>query len=235
VPVERDPVSGRLLSGDPLGRGDKGRGSADRRPGGRAVLVAACSGAVLTAVVGAVVLLTGGDDPAAPAAAGTTEQPRTVAPSAPVADSGPRDVAVTMTVTAVTPPPGFGSDPAYGTVGQEVAATWTIAGACDGTGPCEVTYCQGADRCAAPFTGEPGGAGYQARFSAPVAWREPQCSGGAVDNLVTWTMSGGGDDVVVSGTWVQQATQVLFPGSDGRDCGVYLVDFAMSSSGPEPG
>ena len=43
VPLERDPVSGRLLSGDPLGRGDKGR-SSTRTPGKTALITARCGG-----------------------------------------------------------------------------------------------------------------------------------------------------------------------------------------------
>ena len=116
VPVERDPVSGRLLSGDPLGRGDKGRSA--RSPGKTAMITAGAVAAV-AAVVVAVVLFTGNNDPdpdqTAAAGAQTTEQ-TTEAPTTtsaapttttPAVETGPRDIPITLTYTTITPPPGF--------------------------------------------------------------------------------------------------------------------------------
>ena len=34
----------------------------------------------------------------------------------------------------------------------------------------------------------------------------------------------------MTGNWVEQSQQTLFTGSDGRDCGVYLAEFTITSS-----
>ena len=80
VPLERDPISGRLLSGDPLGRGDKGRSSA-RTPGKTALITAGAVAAVAAVVVAVVLVVTSGNDPdpdptAAAGQATTTSRPR---------------------------------------------------------------------------------------------------------------------------------------------------------------
>ena len=232
VPTERDPVSGRLLSGDPLGRGDKGRSA---RSPGKTALITAGAVAAVAAVVVTVVLVTGGDDdPEQTGAAGvqTTQQATTSAApttTTPAVETGPRDIPINLTQTKLTPPPGFGPDPAYGTVGEVRPRVWTITGPCDGSGPCDVQHCQAPGQCGVTFSGVPEGSGYVARFSVPVQWGAPECTGGAIDNTVTWSISGTGDDVVVTGSWVEQAAQVLFTGSDGRDCGLYLAEFTVAS------
>ena len=143
VPVERDPVTGHLFSGDPLGRGDKGR---NVRSPGKTALITGAAVAAVAAVVVAVVLFTGNDPDPDPTAAGapTTEQTTSAAPTTttPAVETGPRDIPVTLTFTKVTPPPGFGQDPQYGTVGQALPRTWTLTGPCDGVGTCEVQHCQ---------------------------------------------------------------------------------------------
>jgi hypothetical protein len=231
VPVERDPFSGKLFSGDPLGRQDKGR-SSTRTPGKTAMITAGAV-AVVAAVVVAVVLVTNNDpEPQQTAAAPTsTEQTTSAAPTTttPAVETGPRDIPVTLTFTKVTPPPGFGQDPAYGTVGQTLPRTWTLTGPCDGVGTCQVQHCQAPGQCSVTLTGEPQAGGYVYRFSDPVQWSAPECTGGTIDNTVTWTFTGEGDDVTVTGNWVEQSQQVLFTGTDGRDCGVYLAEFTITS------
>lgn len=231
VPVERDPVSGRLLTGDPLGRADKGRSA---RGPGRTALVAAAAVVVVAAAAVTVFLVTRDDasDPTAVGAVQTSEQTTTSAApttTTPAVDTGPRDIPIAMTFVEVTPPPGFGPDPAYGTPGQVVNRTWTVTGPCDGAGPCDVQHCQEPGTCAPAFTGEPQGGGYVARFSTPVEWGAPECTGGTIDNTITWAFSGEGDAVTLTGSWVEQATQVLFTGSDGRDCGLYLAELTIAS------
>ena len=231
VPVERDPYSGRLLSGDPLGRGDKGRSA---RSPGKTALITGGAVAVTAAAVAAVVLLTGDDDATDPSATAlpttvqttTTAAPTTTTPPVP---TGPRDIPVTLTFTGITPPPGFAQDPAYGTVGQVLPRTWTLTGACDGTGPCDVQHCMAPGQCATTFTGQPEGGSYVARFTDPVQWGAPECVGGTIDNTITWTVTGTPEDPTVAGTWVETAPQVLFVGTDGRDCGVYLAEFVIAS------
>jgi hypothetical protein len=262
VPPERDPVSGRLLAGDPLGRRDKGRRS---HTPARAALITAAAVAGVAAVVVAVVLVTGRDDPAPDltAAAGaatseqspsdqspsdqtpseqtpseqtlsegtTTEQTTSAAPttSPPAVETGPRDVPVNLIQTAITPPPGFGPDPTYGTVGEVRPRLWTITGACNGSGPCDVQHCQAPGQCTVSFTGKPEGKGYVARFTSPVQWGSPTCSGGSIDNTITWAISGEGDAVRITGSWVEQSAQVVFTGSDGGQCGLYLAEFEIAS------
>jgi hypothetical protein len=233
VPVERDPVSGRLLSGDPLGRGDKGRSA--RSPGQTALITAAAVVVVAAAAVTVFLVTRNDDDPDPAASAGgvqTSEQTTTSAApttTTPAVETGPRDIPISMTFTNITPPPGFGPDPAYGTVGQVITRTWTVTGACDGAGSCDVQHCQAPGECSATFSGEPQGSGYVARFTTPVQWGAPECTGGTIDNTITWSFSGEGDDVVVTGSWVEQAAQVLFTGSDGRDCGLYLAELTIAS------
>ena len=239
VPVERDPVSGRLLSGDPLGRGDKGRSA--RSPGKTAMITAGAVAAV-AAVVVAVVLFTGNNDPdpdqTAAAGAQTTEQ-TTEAPTTtsaapttttPAVETGPRDIPITLTYTAITPPPGFAQDPAFGTVGQVLPRTWTVTGPCDGQGPCEVQHCQAPGQCGLTLSGQPEAGNYVSRFSSPVQWGAPECTGGQIENTVTWSITGEGTNLTVTGSWVEQASQVLFTGSDGRDCGLYLAEFTIAST-----
>jgi hypothetical protein len=232
VPVERD-LSGRLFPGDPLGRQDKGRTST--RTPGKTALITAGAVAVVAAVVVAVVLVTGGNDDPDPQAAGgqpTASQTTTAAPTTttPAVETGPRDIPITLTFTKITPPPGFGQDPQYGTVGQTLPRTWTITGPCDGVGSCEVQHCQGPGQCSVTLEGEPQSGGYVYRFTDPVQWSAPECQGGTIDNTITWSITGEGDDLTVTGNWVEQASQVLFTGTDGRDCGVYLAEFTISSS-----
>jgi hypothetical protein len=233
VPVERDPVSGRLLSGDPLGRGDKGRSA---RSPGKTALITGAAVVVAAAVALTLFLVTrNGDDPDPAAAAGGVQTSEVTTTSAapttttPPVETGPRDIAITMTFTKITPPPGFGPDPAYGTVGQVITRTWTVTGPCDGAGPCDIQHCSEPGNCPTTFTGTPQGAGYVSRFTSPVQWGAPECTGGTIDNTITWAFSGEGDDVVVTGSWVEQATQVLFTGSDGRDCGLYLAELTIAS------
>jgi hypothetical protein len=238
VPVERDPVSGRLLSGDPLGRGDKGRSV---RSPGKTALITAAAVVVVAAVAMTVFLVTRGDEGDDPAAAAgvrgpgettlSTPSTTSAAPTTttPPVETGPRDIPIAMTFTQITPPPGFGPDPAYGTVGQVITRTWTVTGPCDGTGPCDVQHCQEPGSCSATFTGTPQGSGYVSRFTTPVQWGAPECTGGTIDNTITWAFSGEGDALVVTGSWVEQASQVLFTGSDGRDCGLYLAELTIAS------
>lgn len=232
VPVERDPVSGRLLSGDPLGRGDKGRSA---RSPGKAALITGTAVAVVAAVVLTVLLVTrpGEDpDPAASAGVQTSEQITTSAApttTTPAVETGPRDLALTATITRITPPPGFDPNPSFGTVGQVIDLTWTISGPCDGSGACEVRFCLTPGQCDNTFTGTPAGGSYVGRLQSPVQWRGPECTGGVIDNTFTWSFSGEGDAVTVTGSWVQQAPQVLFTGSDGRDCGIYLAELTIAS------
>jgi hypothetical protein len=215
VPVERDPVSGRLLSGDPLGRGDKGRSA---RSPSKTALITATAVLVVAAVAVTVFLVTRNDaDPDPVASAGgveTSEQTTTSAApttTTPPVETGPREIPIAMTFTQITPPAGFGPDPAYGTVGQVIERTWTVTGPCDGTGPCEVQHCQAPGECSATFAGEPQGSGYVGTFTLPIQWGAPECTGGTVNTTVTWAISGEGDAVVVTGSWVEQAAQVLSP------------------------
>ena len=233
VPIERDPVSGRLLSGDPLGRGDKGRSA---RAPGRTALITAGAIAVASGEVVAVVLVTGGNDeldPSAAAGARTTEQTTTSAApttTTPAVETGPRDIPITLTISKITPAPGFGQDPAFGTVGQVLPRIWTLTGACDGSGPCDVQHCRGPGDCIYSFSGQPQGNGsYVGQFTNPITWQDAECSGGTLDIVLTWTFSGEGDDLTVSGTWVESASELLFTGSDGRTCGVYLAEYAIAS------
>ena len=231
VPVERDPGTGRLLTGDPLGRDDKGRSA--RSPGRTALITAAAVAVVAAALT--VFLLTRSDDDADPAASAggeqTTQQATTSAAptTTPAVETGPREVTVTFTTTKVTPPPGFGPDPARGSVGDVTTATWTLTGPCDGAGPCDVEQCDNAG-CGPVGSGEPQGTGYVVRWSSPMTWDQPQCSGGTYDNTVTWAVSGDGDDITVTGSWVTQAAHVLFAGTDGRDCAFYLNEWSIASS-----
>jgi len=234
VPVERDPVSGRLLSGDPLGRGDKGRSA---RSPGKTALITGAAVAVVAAVALTVFLVTRPDDDPDPAASAggeqTSEQTETTtaAPTTttPPVETGPRDIPIAMTFTSITPPPGFGPDPAYGTVGQVITRTWTITGPCDGLGSCDVQHCQAPGECSATFSGVPEAGNYVSRFQTPVQWGAPECTGGTIDNTITWAFSGEGDAVTVTGSWVEQAAQVLFTGSDGRECGLYLAELTIAS------
>jgi hypothetical protein len=232
VPIERDPVSGRLLSGDPLGRGDKGRSA---HSPGKTALVAGAAVAVVAAAVITVLLVTGGNDPepdpTATAGAVTSEPTTSAAPTTtePAVETGPRDIPITMTITAITVPPGFAQDPTYGTAGDVRPRTWTITGACDGTGPCGVQHCRAPGDCNDPFTGQPQGSGYVAKVTGPVEWDAPECTGGTVTATITWAFGGEAENLTLTGTWVEEAPQVLFTGSDGRDCGVYLTELQFTS------
>jgi hypothetical protein len=244
VPFERDPVSGKLLSGDPLGRGDKGRGNTGRsvRTPGKTALITGAAVTVTAAVALTVVLVTRNaqdPDPAASAGGvqtssgdqqtsdkGTTSAAPTTTASA--EETGPRTVPITFTATKVTPPPGFGPDPTQGSAGDELTFSWTLKGPCDGAGTCELEQCDDSG-CGSFGVVEPEGGGYSTRFSYPIAWDVPECTGGTVDNTLTWTVTGNGDDVAVTGSWVQEAAQVLFTGSDGRDCTVYLTEWTIAS------
>lgn len=68
-------------------------------------------------------------------------------------------------------------------------ATWTLTSPCDGVGPCDLERCDSAG-CGDTGSGEPRGTGYVVRWSSPMSWGEPQCSGGTYDNTVTWAVSG---------------------------------------------
>jgi hypothetical protein len=187
----------------------------------------------------AVILVTGGNDPEPDTAATgattteqTTEVPTTsAAPTTtpPAVETGPRDIPITLTYTNITPPPGFAQDPTYGTVGQVLPRTWTVTGPCDGAGPCEVQHCQAPGQCGLTLSGVPEGGSYVSRFDSPVQWGAPECTGGVINNTVTWSITGEGPNQVVTGSWVEQAAQVLFVGSDGRDCGLYLAEFTIAS------
>jgi hypothetical protein len=232
VPVERDPVSGRLLAGDPLGRGDKGRSTGPGRPA-RVGMIAGAAAVVVAAAVVLVVVLSGGDpDPAPVAAATTSAAPPTAAPTTsapPPVETGPREVPVTLTITAVTPPPGFGPDPAFGTVGEIRARTWTITGPCDGEGPCDIQHCRGPGDCTLTFTGVPTGDGYTAAVTTPVAWAAPECTGGEITSTLDFTLTGSAEAFGMTGTWTETTSNPRLTGSDGRDCGIYLLTTSMSS------
>jgi hypothetical protein len=233
VPVERHPVSGRLLAGDPLGRGDKGRSTGSGSPARVGMIAGAAAVVVAAAVVLVVVLGGGGDpDPGPVVAATTAAEPTTAAPSTsepPPVETGPRDVPVTITITAVTPPPGFGPDPTFGTVGEVRARTWTITGPCDGEGPCDIQHCRGPGDCTLTFTGVPTGDGYTAAVTAPVAWAAPECAGGEITSTLDVVLTGTPDDFAMTGTWVESTSNQLLTGSDGRQCGIYLLTTSMSS------
>ena len=118
VPVERDPVSGKFLRGDPTGRSDKGR---TRRTAGRGAAMVAGAAAVLAAVVlGAWVLgarIGGQPTPAAsgtampsPTEAGPSEAEPTSSPSGGDSPSestttGSTTTTTTTTTETTTPPP----------------------------------------------------------------------------------------------------------------------------------
>jgi hypothetical protein len=239
VPVERDPISGKLLSGDPLGRGDKGRSV---RTPGRTALIGGVAGTAVAAVAVTAFLVTRDDrDPDPAASVGTVQtsdgdlptseqntssEPGTTGTTT-AAETGPRNVTVTFTTTKVTPPPGFPPD-AEGSVGDVLTFTWTVTGPCDGTGPCELEQCDGGV-CGSFGQGEPQGSGYVTRFSDAVTWGVPECTGGTTDNTITWAVTGDGEDIAVTGSWVQQAAQVVFTGSDGRGCGIYLNEWSIAS------
>ena len=106
--------------------------------------------------------------------------------------------------------------------------TWTITGPCDGSGPCDVQHCQAPGDCSQTFTGQPSAGGYTSTVTNPVQWGAPECTGGTIDTTLTWVFAGEGAATTVTGTWVETAPQVLFVGSDGRDCGVYLTELAIS-------
>jgi hypothetical protein len=193
----------------------------------------------VAAAVVTVLLVTGNDtDPDQTGAAGAQTTAQTsggattsAAPTTttPAVQTGPRDIPISMTFANITPPPGFGPDPAYGTVGQVISRSWTITGPCDGTGPCDVQHCQAPGQCSTTFSGVPQGGNYVAQFSSPIQWGAPECTGGTIDNTITWAFSGEGDAVTVTGSWVESATQVLFTGSDGRECGLYLAELTIAS------
>jgi hypothetical protein len=63
-----------------------------------------------------------------------------------------------------------------------------------------------------------------------MTWAEPECTGGTYENTLTYAVSGEGDDITVTGSWVTQAAQVLFTGADGRDCGFYLNEWTIGSA-----
>src|SRR5215212_5883408 len=101
VPIERDPVSGRLLSGDPLGRGDKGRSA---RSPGKTALITGAAVVVAAAVALTLFLVTRNDDDPDPAAAAggvQTSEPTTTsaAPTttSPPVETGPRTIPIVMT------------------------------------------------------------------------------------------------------------------------------------------
>ena len=64
----------------------------------------------------------------------------------------------------------------------------------------------------------------------PGQWQVPECVGGTIDTVITFAFAGEGEARTVSGTWVESAPQVLFTGSDGRDCGVYLSELQIASA-----
>lgn len=233
VPVERDPVSGRLLAGDPLGRGDKGRSTGPGRPARVGMLAGAAAVVVVAAVVLVVVLSGGGDDPdPAPVAAATTSAaPTTAAPttSEPPVETGPRDVPVTITITAVSVPPGLAPDPTFGTVGEVRERSWTITGPCDGEGPCDIQHCRGPGDCTLTFTGVPTGNGYTAAVTTPVAWAAPECTGGEITSTLDFVLTGTTESFGMTGTWTETSPTQVLTGSDGRVCGIYLLTTSMSS------
>lgn len=144
-------------------------------------------------------------------------------------DVGPREVPVTLTVTSVTPPPGFATDPAFGTVGEVRARTWTITGPCDGEGPCEVQHCRAPGDCTLTFAMQPAAGGYTATATYPVQWAAPECSGGEISTAIEFTPTGTPDSFAMTGTWTESTAQQLLTGSDGRECGIYLLTSSMTS------
>jgi hypothetical protein len=225
VPVERDPVTGKLLPGSPGGRSDKGRSARPTR-----VVALVTAGALVVAAVIAVLLLRAGDDaPPAAAPSTTSAAPTTTTPPAPV-DPGPRTVPVTLTTVAVTPPPGFAPDPAFGTVGEKRARTWTLTGPCDGTGACAVEHCTAPGQCLPAFAATPNGSGYVGTLTIPVNWASPNCTGGQITETITFTVSGSPSAPAIAGDWVESAAPLTFTGADNTPCGIYLAHYSIASA-----
>lgn len=230
VPVERDPRTGKLLSGDPGGRSDKGRST---RPS-RTVSLATAGALVVAAVVAVVVLNRGNDDPTPAAASTSTAAPTTTTATTPPppVDPGPRTVPVTLTAVSVTPPPGFGPDPAFGTVGEVRSRTWNLTGPCDGTGACTIEHCTAPGTCLPPLVATPNGSGYVATVVVPVNWVAASCSGvgGQITDTVTFTISGDPLAPQITGDWVENASPVVFTAPDGGPCGIYLGHYTLASA-----
>lgn len=239
VPVERDPVTGRRLAGEPGGRADKQRPVSSRRPRRLPALVAA-AGLVLVAATVAVVTLGGGggDEPApsgpdagaavsGPAPDGGNGSPGGDDAASGGGATGPREVPMAFTVTAVRTAPGAAADDVP-TVGQQSDALWLLEGPCDGEGACTLQHCVNARACTFEAELAPTGNGYtgQREFS----WFDrpwPEC--GAVRVAIEVTVSGGADDREYSGTYRQDHGTPL--GSDGRGnfCNIPLVDHSFRS------
>ena len=228
VPVERDPRTGRPLTGDPGGRSDKGRSTRPSR-----VAAMATAGALVVAAVVVLVLVNRGDDEPAPPAAATTSSaaPTSTTPPPPV-DPGPRTVPVTLTTVSVTPPPGFAPDPTFGTVGEVRQRTWRLTGPCDGAGPCSFEHCTAPDVCQPPIVATPNGAGYVGTRVVPVGWTSPNCNsvGGQILDTVTFTVSGDPATPQIAGEWVESASPVLFTAPNGGPCGIYLARYSITSA-----
>ncbi|MGY1741978.1 MULTISPECIES: hypothetical protein [unclassified Blastococcus] len=221
MPVERDPVTGRRLAGEPGGRADKGRTSA-RRPHPWRV-PALVAGAVLLVVLVAVVVVSAsggdaGDSAASPSrgvtAAGPGGTADTSGSGADVAVGGTRRVEVLFTVTAVRAAPGLEDRV---TVGSSFPSTFVLTGACDGDGPCTVRLCRAEDVCLDEVAFTPTGSGYTGQFESSAFGRPwPEC--GAVRTVVEVAVDGDR----LSGTAVQQ-----HPAPLGFDGGTSVCDFVV--------
>ncbi len=212
VPTERDPLTGKLLAGDALGRGDKGRTARSRRPA-----AVAASAAVIAAVT--VTVLFAGSDDRTPAAAApmpeptvtATASPTTPAPPPPPVDPGPRVVAVRVVTVAVEelPHPGPQADIS---VGDALDETWSLTGPCDGLGPCTLLLCAPGGDCGEPIVAVPGPAGYTwSRTNHQPAPCE------ALEVTTTWTFTVSGDPLapVVTGRISQTSPALEAPNSEG--------------------
>jgi len=224
VPVERDLRTGKLLSGDPGGRSDKGRSTRPSR-----VAALATAGALVVAAAVVVLLVNRGGD-TTPVAASTTSAAPTSTTPPPPADPGPRTVPVTLTTISVTPPPGFPPDATFGTVGEVRARTWTLTGPCDGSGACTVEHCTAPGTCLPPLVATPNGAGYAATLVVPVNWASPDCTGGEITDTVTFTVAGDPGAPQIAGDWVENASPLQFTGANGTPCGIYLGHYSLTSA-----
>jgi hypothetical protein len=218
IPAERDPLTGKLLPGGPLGREDKGRTSGR----GKGPLVAA--GAALVAAVTIGVLLVPGGDDEAPAAAPTTTEPAAPTTSAAPVELPPRVVPMRQTIAEIEGDPVPGAQ-----VGDTIEFSWTLTGPCDGTGPCTVEWCAepGAD-CGEPFTATPGPTGY---VHTRTTGDDPPCEAAVLTWTYEFTVSGDPAAPVVTGRIGQSLSTALeFLGSDGSTTCLYsLVHVQLAS------
>jgi hypothetical protein len=219
IPFERDPVSGKLFSGDPLGRGDKGRAGGGRK----GPLIAA--GAAIVAAVTVGVLVFGGsadEPPVAEAAPTPTSAPAPTTSAAPV-ELPPRVVPMRQTVVAIDGRPVEGVQ-----VGDTITFTWTLTGPCDGTGPCTVLWCSLEGSCGDPFTATPGPTGYVRTLTTPY---DPPCEVAVLTWTYEFTVSGDPKAPVIAGRIGQAISPgTEFPGSDGSTCLISPVQVELASA-----